>query len=429
MQFIKKYKNVFIYTFLYLMISLFFLMSVSIVAKAEDIESKKLTYSTTNNYFSYHTNNELNINNLEYYYSEPNIVKADLYDVVVNETGYFKYSYTFSILPISTGEVDVTIKDGKTGLTVYKYHYEITPLYDDVEYCVGCTETKYLYNKIDSTIQYHSDYANITTECTKNSNNKYDYAITIEYNKAMNQIIPIYDNYENVVYNINANISDNHSFGNWITTKQPTTTTYGEKYRECSRCHFKEIMLIEKVVKPIEKPKIDIQNTTISIKNSVYTGSAIKPIPTIKYKGTTLKKDTYYTVTYKNYLNVGLAKATITGKGNYKGSITKTYKILPKGTSFTKVSSSNKSLVLKWTLQKTKMKSSYITGYQVQYSTTKDFSKNNKLITISGYKNSSKTIKNLTKNKTYYVRIRTYKTVGGVKYFSNWSSIKAIKIK
>ncbi len=40
----------------------------------------------------------------------------------------------------------------------------------------------------------------------------------------------------------------------------------------------------------------------------------------------------------------------------------------------------------------------------------------------------SKTISSLTKGKTYYVRIRTYKTVSGTKYYSAWSSTKSVKI-
>ena len=34
----------------------------------------------------------------------------------------------------------------------------------------------------------------------------------------------------------------------------------------------------------------------------------------------------------------------------------------------------------------------------------------------------------LTKGKTYYVRVRSYKTVSGTKYYSAWSSKKSVKI-
>ena len=68
------------------------------------------------------------------------------------------------------------------------------------------------------------------------------------------------------------------------------------------------------------------------------------------------------------------------------------------------------------------------TGYQIQYSTSSQFTgANSAWIT----KNTvvSKKITSLTKGKKYYVRMRTYKTVGGVKYYSGWCTVKAVTIK
>ena len=58
-----------------------------------------------------------------------------------------------------------------------------------------------------------------------------------------------------------------------------------------------------------------------------YTGSAITPLPVLKDGSTTLLKDTNYTLGYSNNTNVGTATITITGKGNYAGSRTVTFKI------------------------------------------------------------------------------------------------------
>ena len=67
-------------------------------------------------------------------------------------------------------------------------------------------------------------------------------------------------------------------------------------------------------------------------------------------------------------------------------------------------------------------------GYQVQYSFTKNFKKV-KTKNLKGAKKSKATIKNLKKNKTYYLRIRAYKkNYDGILY-SEWSGIKKIKIK
>lgn len=82
-----------------------------------------------------------------------------------------------------------------------------------------------------------------------------------------------------------------------------------------------------------------------------------------------------------------------------------------------------KKLVVKW------KKNTAGNGYQIQYSTSKKFAKGNKTETISKNKTTSYTIKKLKKKKTYYVRIRTYKKVSEKTYYSEWSSVKKVKIK
>ena len=73
------------------------------------------------------------------------------------------------------------------------------------------------------------------------------------------------------------------------------------------------------------------------------------------------------------------------------------------------------------------------TGYQVQYSTDKNFKKNNKTVTISKNSITSQSVGKLKAKKKYYVRVRTYKTVkfGGkhVKLYSGWSKAKSVTTK
>ena len=77
-----------------------------------------------------------------------------------------------------------------------------------------------------------------------------------------------------------------------------------------------------------------IAKATVSgLSNKTYTGKAITQNPTVKLGSTTLKKGTDYTVTFKNNKAVGTATVTIKGKGNYTGSIKKTFKINPKKTT------------------------------------------------------------------------------------------------
>ncbi|MCD8189218.1 MAG: MBG domain-containing protein [Clostridiales bacterium] len=80
-----------------------------------------------------------------------------------------------------------------------------------------------------------------------------------------------------------------------------------------------------------------------------------------------------------------------------------------------------KKMTVKWG------KNTKATGYQIQYSTSSDFS-SCKTVTVSSYKTVSKTITSLTKGSKYYVRVRVYKTVSGTKYYSAWSSTKNVKI-
>ena len=74
--------------------------------------------------------------------------------------------------------------------------------------------------------------------------------------------------------------------------------------------------------------KLGISSTAVSgTGNKVYTGSAIKPVPAVKAGGRTLKNGTDFTVSYKNNTEPGTATLIVNGKGNYSGSVSKTFKI------------------------------------------------------------------------------------------------------
>lgn len=74
--------------------------------------------------------------------------------------------------------------------------------------------------------------------------------------------------------------------------------------------------------------KLGISATAVSgTGNKVYTGSVIKPVPAVKVGGRTLKNGTDFTVSYKNNTEPGTATLKVTGKGNYSGSVSKTFKI------------------------------------------------------------------------------------------------------
>ncbi|MBQ8134655.1 MAG: type I pullulanase [Clostridia bacterium] len=164
--------------------------------------------------------------------------------------------------------------------------------------------------------------------------------------------------------------------------------------------------------------------TKLSTTSYVYNGKAKTPSVTVKDGTKTLKKGTDYTVTYTNNKKPGKATVKITGKGNYSGTITKTFTIKPKkATLKTATSPKTKKLKVTWT------KDTTVTGYQIQYSTSSTFKSGNKTKLITKNSTTSATLSGLTKGKTYYVRIREYKTINGTKSFGAYSAKKKVKIK
>lgn len=164
--------------------------------------------------------------------------------------------------------------------------------------------------------------------------------------------------------------------------------------------------------------RITLGSTTYS-----YTGKSQKPSVTVKNsKGKTVPASSY-TVSYsKDTKSVGKHSVKITLKGNYTGSKTLYYTIIPKNTSLSKLTAGKKSFTV--TLKKY---TTQTTGYQIQYSTSSNF-KGAKTVTLSN-KTTAKKVKGLKSKKKYYVRVRTYKTVDGKKYCSKWSKVKTVKTK
>ena len=167
---------------------------------------------------------------------------------------------------------------------------------------------------------------------------------------------------------------------------------------------------------------------TLSTTSYTYNGKVKKPSVTVKdAKGKKISSK-YYTVSYsKGRKNVGRYTVTIKFKGNYSGTVKKTFTIKPKAATLSKVTAGKKAFTVKWKKQTTQT-----TGYQIQYSTSSKF-KNAKTVTVSKNKTTSKKISKLKTKKKYYVRIRTYKTVKvngkNTKIYSGWSKAKTVKTK
>ena len=167
---------------------------------------------------------------------------------------------------------------------------------------------------------------------------------------------------------------------------------------------------------------VDISMAEVTVKEQTYTGKSIEPDLTVKMDRKKLKLDTDYTVKWKNNKKVGIATVTLTGTGKYTGTTEANFVIKPGKVTLSSVKEGSKKLTVKW------KKSSGVDGYELEYSLKKNF-KNAETVKISNAKTTSAKLEDLKKKKTYYVRIRAYKEIGGKKYYSEWSETKKAKTK
>ena len=87
---------------------------------------------------------------------------------------------------------------------------------------------------------------------------------------------------------------------------------------------------------------VSVASASVSgLKSVTYTGKALTQSPVVKVGSTTLVSGTHYTVSYKNNINAGTATVTITGKGDYTGTRSVTFKINKAAQSITVKSSAS----------------------------------------------------------------------------------------
>lgn len=204
----------------------------------------------------------------------------------------------------------------------------------------------------------------------------------------------------------------NHNFKQ-ASVRKASVNKNGVITQKCSGCGK------EKQITIYAPKEIKLSGT-----NYVYNGRNYRPAVTVTdSNGQVLTNGTDYNVSYpKDSKKVGKYSVTITFQGNYTGKCKQTYTIAPETTKLTGYhAKSSKSITIYWSKQKNQT-----TGYEIQYSTNENFSKSaTKKITVNKNATTSKTLSKLKKGKTYYVRIRTYKTVRvnnkSVKIYSDWS--------
>ena len=202
-------------------------------------------------------------------------------------------------------------------------------------------------------------------------------------------------------------------------------TTY--KYSDYTSAYYNCRVCSHSTSSYFYKPK----TLTLSAASYTYDGKVKKPSVTVKDSNGKKISSAYYNVTYSGGCkNVGKYTVKVKFKKEYArfGSMSKTFTINPKGTSVSKVTAAKKGFKVTWKKQTTQTK-----GYEVQYSTSSNFKKGNKTVTVGKNKTTTKSVSKLSAKKKYYVRVRTYKTVKvngkNVKLYSGWSKAKSVTTK
>ncbi len=233
-----------------------------------------------------------------------------------------------------------------------------------------------------------------------------------------------------VEYSVNANMSG--AVSKHLTASKPDTLTvsglagdktYYVRVRSYTNVNGKVYYGAWSDIKSIKTANNDITKATVSgISTKAFTGKAITQNVTVKVGNTVLKNGTDYTVSYSNNKKVGKATVKITGKGKYGGVITKTFKINPAKQEIQKLTAKSKAFFVDWAQKGS------ATGYEIQYATNSKFT-GAKKVTITNNKTDKTTVSKLSANKKYYVRVRSYTTVGGTKYYGAWSAVKNVTTK
>ena len=210
-----------------------------------------------------------------------------------------------------------------------------------------------------------------------------------------------------------------HVAGDWITDKAAAVGVKGRKHRSCTVCGA----VVETSDIPALSPKsISSATVSLSIATCSFDGKVKTPSVTVKLGSTALRNGIDYVVSYSNNKNVGKATVVITGKGLYAGTITRTFVINPAKQEIQKLTAKSKGFYIDYVAK------GHATGYEIQYAANSSFSGAKKTV-ITSKKTDKVTVSKLSGNKKYYVRVRTYTTVNGIKYYGAWSAVKTVTTK
>lgn len=192
--------------------------------------------------------------------------------------------------------------------------------------------------------------------------------------------------------------------------KRASLAETGRVDYKCDECGREKSEVISKV-----------KSAKLAVTAYVYDGKVKKPAVVIKDAAGNKISSEYYDVKYASgRKNVGKYTVTLIFKNRYKGTVVRTFTIKPKATAIRSISWGNGKMTVHW-----KKVQNQVSGYEIRYAANEKFNNYKTKRVAAKYTNT--TIKNLNKNKNYYVKVRTYKTVKGVRIYSAWSKVMDTK--
>lgn len=161
----------------------------------------------------------------------------------------------------------------------------------------------------------------------------------------------------------------------------------------------------------------------LSYCNTVYDGKEHYPDLTVTKKdGTVLEQGTDYDISYSgDGKQVGRYYVSVKLKNGYIGEKSIEFTVKPKGVSSVSVSALLGGFSASWDKQ-----TDNTAGYELQYSQNSNFS-SAKTVSVGKNTTNSQKVTGLSRNKTYYVRVRTYRFASdGMKICSDYTSAKSV---
>ena len=244
-----------------------------------------------------------------------------------------------------------------------------------------------------------------------------------------------------------------HNVESWISDKPAFCISYGKEHGYCSECSTLIYRSVEPNGKHMPKTIYSYPSTTrsdgevlvrcalcnqtlektviyrikmISLDKGSYEYNNKPHKPNVKVfdrKGNEIQRENFSVKYDKNTKSVGTHRVRIVFLNHYEAEEVLTYRIIPKRTSIKNLSAKKGAAEIK--IAKLPKEAE---GYQISYSTDKDFNKT-KTITINDSNQLTHRIRKLKSKKKYYFRVRTFAKVKNKNYYSKWSPKKGVKIK